>query len=66
MPPEQKSNGALIGSIVVIVILIIGGIYFWKHSVENKEAPEPQVQNSAASLDAELNNVNLDSLDSGI
>lgn len=66
MPPEQKSNGALIGSIVIIVILIIGGIYFWRQSMKNKEAPAPQMQNSANSLDAELNNVNLNNLDNGI
>lgn len=29
-PQEKKSNGALIGSIVIIVILIIGGIYIWQ------------------------------------
>jgi uncharacterized protein HemX len=28
-PREEKSVGALIGSIIVIVIIILGGIYFW-------------------------------------
>lgn len=28
-PQEEKSVGALIGSIIIIVIIVIGGIYFW-------------------------------------
>lgn len=30
MEPEEKSNGTLIGAIVIIIILIIGGIYTWQ------------------------------------
>ena len=30
MEPEKKSNGALVGLIIIIVILIIGGIYIWQ------------------------------------
>ena len=48
---EQKSNGALIGSIIIIVILIIGGIYFWKTSIKEKGlqddmGPLPQQEQS--------------------
>lgn len=32
MEPEKKSNGALVGLIVIIVILIVGGIYIWMSS----------------------------------
>lgn len=35
MEPEKKSYGALIGSIVIIVILIIGGIYVWQSRVKD-------------------------------
>ncbi|MDO8572843.1 MAG: hypothetical protein Q7S11_03715 [bacterium] len=28
-PQEEKSIGALIGSIIVIAVIVIGGIYFW-------------------------------------
>ena len=28
----SKSHGALIGSIIIIVILIIGGVYLWNKS----------------------------------
>ena len=35
MEPEKKSNGALIGSIIIIIILIIGGIYIWQSKVKS-------------------------------
>jgi hypothetical protein len=34
MEPEKKSNGALIGSVIIIIILIIGGIYVWQAKVK--------------------------------
>lgn len=35
MEPEKKSNGAFIGSVIIIVILIVGGIYIWQSKVKN-------------------------------
>lgn len=65
MEPEKKSNGALIGSVIIIIILIIGGIYIWssnKKSLRPAVAPQTQTgavtnQDSAAldSLNSELN-----------
>jgi len=37
-PPEEKSVGALIGSIIIVVIIVIGGIYFW---ASQEPAPLP-------------------------
>lgn len=31
--PENKSVGALIGSIIIVIILIIGGFYLWSTKV---------------------------------
>lgn len=28
-PPQKKSVGPLIGIIIIVVVLIIGGLYFW-------------------------------------
>jgi len=43
MEPEKKSHGALIGSIIIIIILIIGGLYIWqskvKNAIEKKQVP---------------------------
>lgn len=49
MEPEKKSHGALIGSIIVIVILIIGGIYVWQSKVKEIEL---QKQLKAQAIDA--------------
>jgi hypothetical protein len=72
MPPEQninittgdqKSNGALIGTIVIIIILLVGGIYLWKKGMAERS------QNSngnTAQVEGELNSMDLDNLDQGI
>lgn len=43
MEPEKKSNGALLGSIIIIIILIIGGIYIWQSKVQ-KALEEKKLQ----------------------
>lgn len=37
---EEKSTGALIGSIIVIVILIIGGLYLWNSKMQEQRMME--------------------------
>lgn len=44
MEPEKKSNGAFIGLVIIIIILIAGGIYIWQ---ENKKMKAAQVQGEA-------------------
>ncbi len=71
---EQKSNGALMGSIIIIVILIIGGWYVWKTSVKQKiqqnngttvNTPSDN-PDDVSNIEQGLNDVKLDTLDSGI
>ncbi len=70
MEPETKSNGALLGSIVIVLILVIGGIYLWKTSTENKSVMQNEEEtsslNETSSLEADLNSTDLESMDSGI
>lgn len=73
MEPENKTNGALIGSVIIVIILIVGGVYLFK---KGAVAPTPQTENDTADImepedtststeiEAELNNIDLDSLDS--
>lgn len=65
---EQKSNGALIGSVIIIVILIIGGIYFWKASVErtSDSAEFSSESLDTSSMEADLNSLDMENLDSDI
>ncbi|MEK9182847.1 MAG: hypothetical protein AAB809_02085 [Patescibacteria group bacterium] len=72
MEPEQKSNGALTGLIIIIIILVLGGIYLWKSSVKEEVTPvglENDISGTpddTASLEADVNNIDLESLDSEI
>ena len=59
MEPEKKINGALVGLIIIIIILIIGGIYMWqsnKKAVEKMKAAQAQsealLSQDSATLDA--------------
>ena len=59
MEPEKKSNGALIGLIVIIIVLVVGGIYIWmsnKKAVETMKAEQAQseatMNQDSAALDA--------------
>lgn len=42
MENEDKTNGALIGLVVIVIILIIGGIYIWQSRVEEIERLKAQ------------------------
>ncbi len=67
MEPETKSNGALLGSIIIVIILVIGGVYLWKVNLEKRmELENTAPASDATSLEADLNSTDLDSLDSGI
>ena len=37
MEPEKKSNGALIGLVIIVIVLVLGGIYIW---ISNKNAAD--------------------------
>lgn len=65
MEPEQKINGALIGSIIIIIILIVGGIYLWKVGVKENSIPANS-NTSSASLEADVNSIELENIDEGI
>ncbi len=56
MEPEKKSNGAFIGVVVIIVILIVGGVYIWQSNQKTKELMQKQAeavtQADAAALNA--------------
>jgi len=55
MEPEKKSNGAFLGLIIIIVVLVAGGIYIW---LSNQKTAEELLQfevvtnQDSAALDA--------------
>ena len=72
MPPEQKSNGALIGTIIVILILVVGGIYFYRTNVKNRveqaqNVTQPTTQtDELAGIANDANSVDVNGLDSSL
>ena len=67
---EQKSNSALIGSIVIIVILVVGGFYLYNKTMQEKAQTEKTnavVQDKALNdIENSLNTTNLDNIDKTI
>ncbi len=48
MEPEKKSNGATVGLIVIVIILIIGGVYIWKAKVRSAMEEKKTAEMNAA------------------
>ena len=63
-PVEKKSNGALIGSIIVIIILLVGGIYIWQTKIKNMPVKTQNVLPTSDTTTTDLNGLN--SLDQDI
>lgn len=67
---EQKSNSALIGSIIIVIILIIGGVYLYKTSVkkqiEQRNNPAQVTTDEFSGLETDLNTTDINNIDSKI
>lgn len=57
METEKKSHGALIGSIIIIIILLIGGIYTWQMKVKS-DLNKKQIQEENVSDTTNYNELN--------
>ena len=42
MEPEKKSNGAFVGLVIIIIILVVGGIYMWQLKDKETETLYPE------------------------
>lgn len=63
MENDKKSNGAFIGAIIVIILIVIGAIYMWNKKEETVESPvQNEVSEDATVLNAyeELNSIESD------
>jgi len=51
---QQKSYGAVVASIIIILVLIVGGLYFWGKTLEQRSStvPEP-TQNELIKTESE-------------
>jgi uncharacterized protein HemX len=52
MEQEKKSNGALVGLIIIVVILAIGGFYVWQ---TNKDATQRNMEQNSILTEEDQN-----------
>ena len=41
-PTQPKSYGAVVASIIIILVLIVGALYFWGKTLDEKKAVTPE------------------------
>ena len=66
MEPEKKTNGALVGSIIIIIILVIGGIYIWQTIKQAPVQPENITTEDSASLEELEADIETTDTDTGV
>lgn len=76
MEPENKSSiGSIIGTIVIIAIIVLGGLYFWGKRIEENKSKENlitdftpgEVDNFQASASTEVSSSDeLDSIEADL
>lgn len=78
-PTKKDSNiGPIIGSVIIIVLIILGGLYFWGYIINKQQVNAPTTEESeveevkteeiadpdVAEINNELNSTNVDEIDS--
>ena len=72
METEKKSHGALIGSLIIVLILLIGSIYIWqskvKEVIEEKNKKEEAIdpENLETSLELNIPEEEINNIDTNI
>jgi len=66
MEPEKKSNGALIGLIIIILLLVIGGVYVWQSNKNTTLEVETPLITEKDSTDLETMEASLETTDTNI
>lgn len=43
LPPHKKKSGPIVGTVIILIVLVIGGIYFWNNALGRNQNPADQV-----------------------
>ena len=46
-PQKDSSVGPIIGSIIIIILIVLGGLYFWGYVINKQKADIPEKQNES-------------------
>ena len=52
--PHRTSVGPIIGSAIVVIVLLIGALYFWGQQLNKQERQRQEMQKSEAEQEKEL------------
>jgi len=76
-PNNESSAGPVIGTVIILAVIVLGGLYFWGQRADSEPAmTEEQVQeqvnmiqeqstsDATADIEADLNATDIDGLDS--
>ncbi|MFM2357589.1 MAG: hypothetical protein RJA61_326 [Candidatus Parcubacteria bacterium] len=75
IPPTKKSVGPMVGLVIVVILIILGGIYFWKEMEYKKEQAQygqndemyiiesQSDSDEVSSIEADLQATAIDSID---
>ena len=55
MPPQKHSVGPVAGAIIVILLLVAGGLYFWGAQLNQQADVLPYIPSDDTSLEADAN-----------
>ena len=50
-PQEEKSAGPAIGIIIIILVILLGGLYFWGQRAEQQEIPQLETEEQMSEVD---------------
>ena len=39
LPPHQKPVGPIVGAVIIIILLLLGALYFWDKHLNNQGVP---------------------------
>lgn len=67
MEEDTKTNGAFVGLVIIILILVIGGIYVWQMKIKEiarikaqNEAQMAEQANIISALEQDIENIDTD------
>ena len=60
MEPQTKSNGAMLGLVIIIIILVAGGVYVWKSNQKAMDEQKQQTEGLSAKDSADLDSLQAD------
>lgn len=50
---EEKGSGALIGSIIIILVLILGGLYLWNSKMDDQEMMDDMMMKDGTMMEGD-------------